>query len=264
MSSPSPFRLVYTSHPRWPLPLTPALAPPPSRLLRISILDSSFNPPHSAHLALAQHGGSAFDARLLVLSTSNADKGAAEQQEVESRLEMMVEMAKEMESSRDGNVAVACIAEPAFVSKSRVLKGEVERLLRERIAAPEGGSVPEVRLTFLLGWDTLIRFFAPRYYQPPSPPISVALSSFFDTDSSSISCARRGDLSLAEEQAFLESEEVKPWVQKVELFDLGDEAKGVSSTEVRKAVKKGSWEEVERLVPVEGVREVLKRKGMYK
>lgn len=49
----------------------------------------------------------------------------------------------------------------------------------------------------------------------------------------------------------------------MELFDLGDDARGVSSTEVRKAVKEGRWEEVERLVPVEGVREVLKREGMY-
>jgi nicotinamide-nucleotide adenylyltransferase len=115
------------------------------------VLDSSFNPPHSAHLALAQHGGSAFDARLLVLSTSNADKGAAEQQEVERRLEMMVEMAKAMEKTREGNVAVACIAEPAFVSKSRVLKREVKCLLKERVGTSEGGPEPEVRLTFLLG-----------------------------------------------------------------------------------------------------------------
>lgn len=149
MSSPSPFRLAYASHPRWPLPLAPAPSLPTSRPLCISILDSSYNPPHSAHLALAQHG--AFDARLLVLSTSNADKGAAEQQEVERRLEMMVEMAKAMEKTREGNVAVACIAEPAFVNKSRVLKGEVESLLQEHLAASDGGSLPEVRLTFLLG-----------------------------------------------------------------------------------------------------------------
>lgn len=113
------------------------------------------------------------------------------------------------------------------------------------------------------GWDTLIRFFAPRYYQPPSPPMSAALASFVEADRSSIACARRGDLSPAEEQAFLESEDVKPWADKVELFDLGNEAKGVSSTEVRQAVKEGRWEAVERLVPFAGVRELLKREGMY-
>lgn len=64
---------------------------------------------------------------------------------------MMVQMAKAMESWREGNVAVACIAEPAFVSKSRVLKGEVGRLIRGRVGVSEQSSLPEVRLTFLLG-----------------------------------------------------------------------------------------------------------------
>lgn len=95
--------------------------------------------------------------------------------------------------------------------------------------------------------------------------MAVALSSFFDADQSSVACARRGDLSTTEEQAFLDSEEVKPWAHKeqVQLFDLAEEARDVSSTEVRKAVKAGRWEDVERLVPLSGVRAVLRRERMY-
>ena len=91
----SAIELVYTPYPRWPLPPAPTLAPAPT--LRVSVLDSSFNPPTLAHLALASlpppspassgssptapapdtavpHHGEDFDARLLLLSVRNADK----------------------------------------------------------------------------------------------------------------------------------------------------------------------------------------------
>lgn len=64
---------------------------------------------------------------------------------------MMVEMAKGMEKTREGNVAVACIAEPAFVNKSRVLRRELETLMRGSVDNTEQSNLPEVRLTFLLG-----------------------------------------------------------------------------------------------------------------
>jgi hypothetical protein len=153
-SSSSPFDLLYTSHARWPLPppsttTTSSIHPSTPSHLSISVLDSSFNPPHAAHLALAQHG--TFDARLLVLSTHNADKGSAETREIALRLEMMREMARAMEEGGGSNVAVACIHEPAFVNKSRVLKRALEDLLDEGGAEPP----PGVQLTFLLGTNAL-------------------------------------------------------------------------------------------------------------
>lgn len=90
-STPSPFQLVFSSHPAWPRPplssssataAAPALS---KRELRISCLDSSFNPPTRAHQALAtaaypgpagQAQGEAgdYDAHLLLLSVKNVDK----------------------------------------------------------------------------------------------------------------------------------------------------------------------------------------------
>lgn len=86
-SAPSPFQLVFSSHPAWP---RPAPHPPTTgqqggllsrrRELRISCLDSSFNPPTLAHRALATASyteagdDGEYDAHLLLLSVKNVDK----------------------------------------------------------------------------------------------------------------------------------------------------------------------------------------------
>ncbi|OAX39717.1 hypothetical protein K503DRAFT_61401 [Rhizopogon vinicolor AM-OR11-026] len=48
----STVELVYTSHERWPFSPLPVHPQPKPDTIRISVLDSSFNPPTSAHLAL--------------------------------------------------------------------------------------------------------------------------------------------------------------------------------------------------------------------
>src|SRR3984885_1929810 len=48
----SPVELIYTPHDRWPIP-HPRLTPLIRRPLQVLVLDSSFNPPTLAHLALA-------------------------------------------------------------------------------------------------------------------------------------------------------------------------------------------------------------------
>lgn len=116
-----PFTLVYASTSAWPSPSLPAQI----EAVRISILDSSYNPPTRAHLALATqprispHTASAtstssstepFHAHLLLLSTKNADKtpGPGETGPVQ-RLEMMRAMAVEMERLGCPSVAIACV-----------------------------------------------------------------------------------------------------------------------------------------------------------
>lgn len=89
------------------------------------------------------------------------------------------------------------------------------------------------------------------------------LSHFFEQEGSSFSCARRGDVPPEEEQAYLDEEEVQPWVGKglIEMWSLEDEVAGASSTEVRRRVK--TKEGVEDLV-LTGVREVVEREGLYR
>lgn len=211
-------RLVYTSHPNWPLPRSPAppstssssLHPDPASasgspapegnigapsppILRLTVLDSSFNPPHAAHLALAtaptrttasDHGSSSSssssllvphsDATLLLLGTSNVDKGSIQQHELEVRSEMMREMAIELErryppaplgdevpreqgndstadesgTRRDGRGNVGVMqwtgSGGRFVDKSRLIKHKLSKTLPTNCAA-------QVRLVFPMG-----------------------------------------------------------------------------------------------------------------
>ncbi|KAI0330253.1 Nucleotidylyl transferase [Cubamyces sp. BRFM 1775] len=194
--------LVHTSHPRWPLP--PQRSPFTAPTLQISVLDSSFNPPTLAHLALANtlpppssdvppSSPSApcdFDARLLLLSVRNADKQLKPGDATyEQRIAMMVLLAHDLARSHarnvdtalqnypestphEPNVAVAIIDEPTFVGKSAILR----EFLAKRISELEGLNVgaettaspsvvpPVPKLTFLMGTDTVVRLCAPRYY----------------------------------------------------------------------------------------------------
>ncbi|KAF8896471.1 hypothetical protein BD779DRAFT_1726717 [Infundibulicybe gibba] len=81
-----PVELVAMSHALWPLSRGIAKMPPADVPLRILVLDSSFNPPTRAHLALINSprptdrspdptiSDGDYDAKLLLLSVRNADK----------------------------------------------------------------------------------------------------------------------------------------------------------------------------------------------
>lgn len=156
----SALELVHTPHALWPLPQN---ASNTTNRLRISVLDSSFNPPTLAHLALAntplpKRSGISdppsqpldFNARLLLLSVRNADKSLKTNDAIYSqRLEMMTLLAKGMSPGRvteisarsqgseplaaslhaEANVAVAIVDEPTFVGKSRILHEFLQKRL---------------------------------------------------------------------------------------------------------------------------------------
>ncbi|BGP37369.1 hypothetical protein JCM10449v2_001275 [Rhodotorula kratochvilovae] len=265
----TPFTLIYASHARWPLPPGPPSTQDKPRRLRVCVLESSWNPPTLSHVSLAQHCADA-DAHLLALTIGNPDKGRIDERAATVRVEMMREIARDLErrareeggNSAWANVAVAVTEAPTFTEKSRILRGELDALVK----AQSGEEDAEVRLTFPVGWDTVIRIFAPRYYQPPAPDLASSMASLLGTDDSSLVCARRGGVSPEEEVDFLASEEVKKWVElgKVEMFDLPEAARDVSSTRVRQAVKEGRWVDVERDVPFERVIEIVRREGLYR
>ncbi|GAB7365249.1 hypothetical protein MBLNU230_g6333t1 [Neophaeotheca triangularis] len=106
----------------------------------------------------------------------------------------------------------------------------------------------------LLGFDTITRFFAPKYYPNFNPPLS-ALNPYFDAGHRLRVTLRPDDDfgNEAEQRAFvkrLEDGEMEAdggkrgWAKQVELVPPG---KNISSTKVRKAAKMGDWEEVEAL-----------------
>lgn len=123
----------------------------------------------------------------------------------------------------------------------------------------------------LLGFDTLTRFFAAKYYQSFSPPLS-ALAPYFDAGHKLRATLRPDDAygSEAEQRAFvqrladgeLEGEGGKrEWAKQVELVEPTAQA-GVSSTVIRKAAKAGEWDVVRELC-TEGVAEWVREEGLY-
>lgn len=261
----SKFELVYTPHSRWPLPSAEvAQAQTPPKPLRISILDSSFNPPTLAHLGLAdslpftstKNAEKDYDAKLLLLSLSNADKtlkpGDAQ---YEQRLEMMYLLSQSMRplssnanpssTSTDftpqeaANVAIAIIDAPIFVIKSEVLRSS----LKGRLAAipPPTISVEDVELTFMVGHDTLERLFAPRYYGSEEAMVTSMrkfLSPGGQGDNSRLVSAKRA-MSTGDPQQGVETLPfVKEFIdsERIAIIDLGDELSTYSSAAVRRLV----------------------------
>ncbi|KDQ14899.1 hypothetical protein BOTBODRAFT_332390 [Botryobasidium botryosum FD-172 SS1] len=242
--------VVYSTHSKWPQPTAGSSA---GHALRVSVLDSSFNPPTRAHLALARtapqgaHRSSEYDAHLLLFSVRNVDKtlklGDASPVQ---RLQMMIHLARDLESHLSSpNVAVAVIDEPTFVGKATKL-----------LAHFHNASIhPAPLLTFIVGYDTLTRLFAPQYYPPERTPASMrtAVKQFFwpGGANSSVVCARRptaGGDANPDEKAFLESADVAGYVRvgKIRLVDISDEERHISSTAVRNGVAAGSkdWEKM--------------------
>lgn len=161
------------------------------------------------------------------------------------RVEMMVLQARRMaaasSSSSDeqqnrndeqgeessSNIAVAVLNFPTFVGKSRIIHSWLDQTLPGLLQdlKPESTSparTPKVRLSFLIGSDTLTRLFRPAYYPPSSsfPEIGsdmeTQLKYFFDQDRSRIVCVRRylkpGE--REEEERFVrEDDGCKQWVK---------------------------------------------------
>ncbi|KAF8349073.1 Nucleotidylyl transferase [Amanita rubescens] len=244
----STVELVHASHPTWPFSTSL-----PKRPLRISVLDSSFNPPTLAHLALANslrpNDADDYDARLLLLSVRNADKalGPGDATLVQ-RVEMMRLLTRHITNTPD-NVAIAIINEPTFVGKSSQLLS----FLRQRFSDPGGAECPRIQLSFILGFDTLERLVAPRYYGSAEQMLS-ALRKFLspppDGDDSFIVCARRHDTIPKTEAGHVNNDSDLSKLQYVQEFvnsgriamiDIGAVERTISSTAVRSAGD-SSWE----------------------
>ncbi|KAJ7168521.1 hypothetical protein C8R46DRAFT_897618 [Mycena filopes] len=244
----SPLELIYVPHERWPLPRSRNLAV--ERPLQISILDSSFNPPTLAHLALANAPrppvgddvGGDFDAKIYLLSVRNADKSLkSTDASYLQRLEMMLLLAQDSVADAGAHpVAIGIIDEPTFVGKASKLLAFIEERLSGLGVIPVA-SRPQ--LTFLLGLDTLERVLAPRYYgSSPTDPdaktkMFASLRKFFSAehDNARIVCARRAATSEAEGETLKMAEGFLA-DQRITLIDIGETEQTFSSTAVRDAV----------------------------
>jgi nicotinamide-nucleotide adenylyltransferase len=250
-SSYPPVELVYASHPDWPLGFSKTRTPRTS--CRISVLDSSFNPPTLAHLALANshlplewtEGANAgsqesidYDAKLLLLSVKNADKvlkpGDASYLQ---RLEMMSLLAQRITTT---NVAIAITNEPTFVQKSEALLA----FLKQKIVSPPTQTQPTIELTFIVGSDTLDRLFSPRYY-PSETNMRASLQKFLsstpDGDNSRIVSASRNFMPITS-QSTMETQKASALAKhyldlgRIAIVGIGEELSTYSSSAVRSTI----------------------------
>ncbi|KAJ4288818.1 hypothetical protein N0V88_007145 [Collariella sp. IMI 366227] len=168
----------------------PSPLPPRKGPWTLIVLDSSFNPPTRAHLRMAtsaihdltqKQGQELGRLRLLMLlSVNNADKGA-KPAAFDQRLVMMWAFARDVQQSiptttlqqptsgasdsqAEGlNVDLALTTVPYFHEKSRLLAAA--SFYRPTPTADQQ-QPPETEQLFLVGYDTLIRIFNPKYYPP--------------------------------------------------------------------------------------------------
>ncbi|GAA97771.1 uncharacterized protein L969DRAFT_42808 [Mixia osmundae IAM 14324] len=221
--------IIWTSHATWPhIDAVEAQ--------ELIVLDSSFNPPHRAHLAMlreARTRATKATAYLVLVSTKNADKKPQPgDPTLKQKLEMMIRLCHAF-GDRDP-IAVGCLAAPTFAEKAGLIDQCLERLHSARLRP---------RQIYLLGFDTLARFFALRYYDESVDEIGKAMQAYFDLLGARIICARRGNSEPdQEERDLLSKHYVKRWTEKpdqpVAIINFSDRSVvGISSTEIRKAVK---------------------------
>ncbi|KAJ1931579.1 hypothetical protein GGF37_007347, partial [Kickxella alabastrina] len=237
----------------WPLPSRSA-----PKTLNIGIMDSSFNPPHYCHgaylecLGTQQMRSRAGDAQLpeitaylLLLGARNADKRLADAS-LEQRMRMVDMLAhtvavdnaadtwhvwktrEQFHASALQNMAFGMVSAPRFVDKC-----EAVRRVALAELGDEGAQGVDVRCFFAMGWDTLIRFFDPKYYGD----CQAEVARFFAMGGR-IAFARRagygGDVDV---DSFFASARVAPFLRFIFELDLPKRVRHISSTDVRLAVR---------------------------
>jgi nicotinamide-nucleotide adenylyltransferase len=197
----------------------------------VAFLPAAFNPPTVAHLRLLQRAAAAVAAApAALLTTRNVDKpvtGAP----LEARVEMLVA------ARRDGHDIA-------------VLAANVARII-EQAAAIEA-TFPAVDATPVVGFDTLVRLFDPRYYAD----LSRELDPFFERHR--VIAANRNPHALEAVAEWLHHN-ARGYASRVVLVELDSETAGVSSTRARELVAAGIPAD---LVPP-SVRAILAERRFY-
>ncbi|KAI8989592.1 hypothetical protein BDB01DRAFT_718454 [Pilobolus umbonatus] len=212
------FYTTFTSTPYWPHRHQHSNEDHPCRIL---ILDSSFNPPTKAHenlflKALDSHPPHYFDSSLLLFSTRNVDKdlhGAS----VLQRVQMMEIMARTLEP---GNIAVGLTSHGKFVDKAKVIDDWYHQLPRNK---------RKLELYFIVGYDTVVRLFDPKYYAPES--VNEALEPFFRHHHLIWANRKMGDESLYEMAWQNQASD------KIHQIELDPEVSDYSSTKARESIR---------------------------
>ncbi|AGO10794.1 AaceriAFR721Wp [[Ashbya] aceris (nom. inval.)] len=196
---------------------------------RLLVLDSSFNPPHFGHCELIERACDRYKSEelhvLLLLSVNNADK-EEKPATFDKRLYMMSILA-DLLSKRSIDTSVGLTTHARFIEKTGAIHKH----------GFHGG-----RITYLMGFDTLVRFLDPKYYKPST--LIEALSDFMrQTD---LFCLARKDGTGMDKQTTYgtvlanggyEPEIPRAWASHISIDSSPGKYYGLSSTEVRNRIQ---------------------------
>ena len=209
---------------------------PPLGVSHLGVLDSSYNPPTLAHLRMLELATErlSLDAQLLLLAKQNVDKqlfGAP----LLDRVRMM-----EALQPRTAGASIGAIAHARFIDKAKAL--------RQALGA-------EVAIYFILGFDTVVRLFAPQYYEDMASDLHELFSL------AEVIYANRTGYGPEEMASFLQSSEVEPFAQHLHFIEMEDHYAAMSSTEARRRAELG-LASAEEMIPDEVMR-FIEENGTY-
>lgn len=202
---------------------------------RLGIFSGSFNPLTVAHIEMIEAAQRKYDLDeiLLILARANVDKGVFGLSLADRLL-----MLKEYTANRK-DFSVAACSHGKFIEKIEALKP----------AYP-----PDTHFSFIVGYDTFVRLFDPKYYTD----LHNALEALFD-QCRFIVANRQGYDAEAVGQV-MNTPDYCRYVGCVDLIELPDFYAEISSTEIRTQIQAGN--SVDHLIPSE-VQEFLKAVQAY-
>ncbi|ORX66737.1 hypothetical protein DL89DRAFT_269774 [Linderina pennispora] len=259
----------------WPLPPKGADANAQKTQVRIGVLDSSFNPPHYCHGAYLECMGTqrltrcdthesqilGLDSYLLLLGTCERRQGAdgpiagAASAHVacdKSADTWHVWMSQtQFDRSNLDNIAIGMVNCARFVDKCQAVRELVARQWQQAT-----GVEVEVLSYFTMGWDTLIRFFDPKYYSD----FPADIDRFFALGGH-IAFSRRIGFPDSDVEEFFAQPCMEKYAPHIVELKLPKRVEHVSSTDARLAIR-DSTEGVQDLPP--RILEFINYERMYR
>ncbi|MFN8616032.1 MAG: nicotinate-nicotinamide nucleotide adenylyltransferase [Dehalococcoidia bacterium] len=177
-----------------------------------AVLPSAYNPPTLAHEHLLQRALDAYGLHhaVALLTTRNVDKGL-HGASLADRIGMLLAL-----SGSWPGLCVAASNQARIVDQANALNA----------------AFPGVEFDFIVGFDTLERLFAPRYYTD----MDAELAPFFARHR--LLAANRGDVEAHHVEAWV-AENAGTFAGRILLLEIDEFPASLSSTRVREAAAKG-------------------------
>ncbi|KNC79391.1 hypothetical protein SARC_08218 [Sphaeroforma arctica JP610] len=196
----------------------------------VGVLSASFNPMTLAHVTMATMARDThdLDAVTLLLTVKNVDKsvfGAS----LPQRLAMLQAFLESSETAHWGQTDIVVCSHPRFVEAAQAL-GDIY-------------PTDVWRPTFLLGYDTLTRFFDPKYYTD----IGKSLETFFGL--AEVIVYNRDDVTVNDVDEFIHTQS-HGYDAQIDILDIKDQnLQCASSSEVRECVKSETQSQAQSQTP---------------